>query len=153
MGLINGEWQHDCQVLIEEGKFRVVREAEEQNARLGYFSHPDLAGEVAAVVYGENETVFFCSDWRLGQPEMNDLKTVALSSWRTATGYGTLMLNGLPFLPPFLTLAQAAELSGLSPSRLRHKILSGTLKATKMGRDWIVIPKDLPSRIRAPKKI
>ena len=102
MSSINGEWQHDCQVLIEEGKFRVVREAKEQNARLGYFSHPDLAGEVAAVVYGENETVFFCSDWQGAQPEMNDPEDVALSLWKDTEGSGSIMLHGLPFLPHFL---------------------------------------------------
>ena len=56
----------------------------------------------AQVVYGENETVFFCSDWQGAQPEMNDPEDVALSLWKDTEGSGSIMLHGLPFLPPFL---------------------------------------------------
>lgn len=37
-----------------------------------------------------------------------------------------------------LTLAEVAELLGVSPSTLRHQIRNGKLKATKFGRDWMV---------------
>ena len=37
-----------------------------------------------------------------------------------------------------LTLAEAAEETGLSPSTLRVQIRNGRLKATKVGRDWLV---------------
>lgn len=42
-----------------------------------------------------------------------------------------------------VTLKQAAELLGLSPTTLRVQILKGKLKATKRGRDWWVTPKEV----------
>lgn len=37
-----------------------------------------------------------------------------------------------------LTLAQAAELLGVSHNTLRHQANTGRLRAVKIGRDWLV---------------
>jgi excisionase family DNA binding protein len=42
-----------------------------------------------------------------------------------------------------LTLAQAAELTGIDPSTMRRHIAEGKLKATKPGHDWLVTRADL----------
>lgn len=44
---------------------------------------------------------------------------------------------------PFLTLRQAADELGLSPSTLRTQIAAGSLRATKAGRDWLVAPREV----------
>ena len=47
-----------------------------------------------------------------------------------------------------LTLRQAAERLGLSPVTLRIQAERGTLKARKIGRDWMVTPAEV-ERYRA----
>jgi len=42
-----------------------------------------------------------------------------------------------------LTLIQVAEALGLEPSTLRHQIRNGRLRATKVGRDWVVTPREV----------
>jgi excisionase family DNA binding protein len=42
-----------------------------------------------------------------------------------------------------LTLAEAADLAGLSPTTLRVQIRNGKLKAVKRGRDWWVTRRSL----------
>ena len=42
-----------------------------------------------------------------------------------------------------LTTQDAAEILGVTPSRIRQLILSGKLKATKNGRDWVLMVKDV----------
>jgi excisionase family DNA binding protein len=42
-----------------------------------------------------------------------------------------------------MTLIQAAEALGVSVSTLRTQIKLGVLKARKLGRDWIVEPKEV----------
>ena len=42
-----------------------------------------------------------------------------------------------------MTLIQAAELLGLSPSTLRVQIRKGKLHAEKIGRDWHVSPEEV----------
>ncbi len=42
-----------------------------------------------------------------------------------------------------MTLKEAAELLGLSPTTLRVQIKNGALKAKKIGRDWWVTPKEV----------
>lgn len=42
-----------------------------------------------------------------------------------------------------MTLAEAADRLGLSPSTLRHQIRNGRLRARKVSRDWYVAPDDL----------
>lgn len=42
-----------------------------------------------------------------------------------------------------MTLKEAAEILGTSPDNLRGAIARGALKATKLGRDWIVTPKEV----------
>jgi excisionase family DNA binding protein len=42
-----------------------------------------------------------------------------------------------------LTLPQAARLAGLSPITLRVQIRNGRIKATKVGRDWVVTRAEL----------
>lgn len=50
-----------------------------------------------------------------------------------------------------MTLKEAAETLGTSPDNLRGAIARGTLKATKLGRDWIVTPKEV-ERYRAENR-
>jgi excisionase family DNA binding protein len=52
-----------------------------------------------------------------------------------------------------MTLVQAANACGLSPTTLRAQILNGRLEASKLGRDWIVSPKALQAYLtgRAPQ--
>lgn len=42
-----------------------------------------------------------------------------------------------------MTLKQAAALLGVTPDNLRGAIARGSLKATKLGRDWTVTPKEV----------
>jgi excisionase family DNA binding protein len=42
-----------------------------------------------------------------------------------------------------MTLTEAAERLGLSPSTLRVQIRNGRLKARKVGRDWHVTPAEV----------
>ena len=44
---------------------------------------------------------------------------------------------------PYLSLASAAAICGLSPSTLKHQIHRGVLKGTKIGRDWAVHGNDI----------
>jgi site-specific DNA-methyltransferase (adenine-specific) len=43
----------------------------------------------------------------------------------------------------FITTAEAAEILGVSPSRVRQLILEGRLKSQKIGRDQILTRKDV----------
>lgn len=42
-----------------------------------------------------------------------------------------------------MTLKEAAERLGVSPSTLRWQIRNGKLKARKLGRDWWVTPNEV----------
>jgi len=42
-----------------------------------------------------------------------------------------------------MTLKEAATALGLSPDTLRWQIHNGALRARKMGRDWIVTPREV----------
>lgn len=42
-----------------------------------------------------------------------------------------------------MTLKEAAEKVGTTPDNLRGAIARGSLKATKVGRDWTVDPKEV----------
>ena len=42
-----------------------------------------------------------------------------------------------------MTVNEAAKLLGLHPGTLRIQILRGKLKATKRGRDWWILPKEV----------
>ena len=44
---------------------------------------------------------------------------------------------------PYLSLAEAGELVGISPTTLRHQIARGVLPGTKIGRNWAVHHRDL----------
>ncbi len=44
---------------------------------------------------------------------------------------------------PFLSLAAAGEMYGISPTTLRHQIARGVLKGVKAGRNWVVHHRDL----------
>ena len=44
---------------------------------------------------------------------------------------------------PYLSLAEAGELVGISPTTLRHQIVRGVLSGTKIGRNWAVHHRDL----------
>lgn len=51
----------------------------------------------------------------------------------------------------YLTTAEAAErLGGIHPSRVRHLILDGRLKAEKFGRDYRIAEKDLAAVANRP---
>ena len=42
-----------------------------------------------------------------------------------------------------MTLIEAAALLGVTPDNLRGAIKRGSLKATKVGRDWTVTPREV----------
>lgn len=42
-----------------------------------------------------------------------------------------------------MTVKEAAEQLGLSPTTLRIQIMKGKLKATKRGRDWHITPREV----------
>lgn len=42
-----------------------------------------------------------------------------------------------------MTLTDAAALLGLSPTTLRVQVRNGKLRATKVGRDWTVTPREV----------
>ena len=42
-----------------------------------------------------------------------------------------------------MTVKEAAALLGLAPSTLRVQLMRGKLKATKRGRDWWILPKEV----------
>ena len=44
---------------------------------------------------------------------------------------------------PFLSLAAAGAMYGISPTTLRHQIARGVLKGVKAGRNWVVHHRDL----------
>ncbi len=44
---------------------------------------------------------------------------------------------------PYLSLVEAGELVGISPTTLRHQIVRGVLPGTKIGRNWAVHHRDL----------
>ena len=44
---------------------------------------------------------------------------------------------------PYLSLTEAGELVGISPTTLRHQIARGVLPGTKIGRNWAVHQRDL----------
>ena len=46
-------------------------------------------------------------------------------------------------LNTFKTLKQVEELTGIKADNLRQRINRGTLKATKIGRDWMISTKTL----------
>lgn len=44
---------------------------------------------------------------------------------------------------PYLSLAEAGDMVGISPTTLRHQIARGVLPGTKIGRNWAVHHRDL----------
>ena len=52
-----------------------------------------------------------------------------------------------------LTLREAAKLTGLKPVTLRKYIKAGPLRATKLGRDWFVTPKDVKAYLAARRPV
>ena len=44
---------------------------------------------------------------------------------------------------PYLSLKEAGELIGISPTTLRHQITRGVLPGKKVGRNWVVHHRDL----------
>ena len=50
---------------------------------------------------------------------------------------------GLESPDPYLSLAEASEMVGISPTTLRHQIARGVLAGTKVGRNWAVHQRDL----------
>jgi excisionase family DNA binding protein len=58
-------------------------------------------------------------------------------------------VHKLPRAVEDLSLAEAAERSGLSPTTLRLQIHNGRLKARKRGRDWVVSAAQLENYLEA----
>jgi len=56
----------------------------------------------------------------------------------------------MPKLPKMLTLAQAAEQLGLSPTTLRNQVLAGKLRAELVGKTYVVTPAEV-ERYRAER--
>jgi excisionase family DNA binding protein len=55
-------------------------------------------------------------------------------------------------LPGYLTLKEAARQAGLSPITLRVQIRNGRIKATKVGRDWLVARDELRAYLKSVGK-
>lgn len=53
----------------------------------------------------------------------------------------------------FLTSFEAAKLLGFTPDHVRRLILTGKIKAEKIGHNWLINPRDLRGvkRLRYPK--
>jgi excisionase family DNA binding protein len=51
-----------------------------------------------------------------------------------------------------VTLKEAAEIIGTTPDNLRQSIARGTLKAAKLGRDWIVSQKEVERYARENRR-
>lgn len=49
---------------------------------------------------------------------------------------------------PYLSLAGAGAMFGLSPTTLRHQIARGVLKGAKFGRNWVVHRDDLDAYVK-----
>ena len=49
---------------------------------------------------------------------------------------------------PYLSLSEAGEMFGLSPTTLRHQIARGVLKGRKFGRNWMVRHYDMAAYVR-----
>jgi excisionase family DNA binding protein len=50
----------------------------------------------------------------------------------------------------YLTVTQAAEMRGVSRQAVLESITRGTLKATKVGNQWLVHPKDIEQFVPHP---
>ena len=66
-----------------------------------------------------------------------DGRIVALEILKAAQKYDFDQANIKP-PNPYLSLSQAGEMFGLSPTTLRHQIAKGVLKGKKFGRNWMV---------------
>ena len=49
---------------------------------------------------------------------------------------------------PYMSLSDAGEMFGLSPTTLRHQIARGVLKGSKFGRNWMVRHDHMAAYIR-----
>jgi len=67
-----------------------------------------------------------------------DGRLVSLEILDASLRYPAASLRHLPTPDEWLTLAQAAAESGITPDALRRQALNGRLAAEKRGRDWIV---------------
>ena len=54
--------------------------------------------------------------------------------------YPAASLRNLPAPMDWMSLAEAAAESGITPDALRRQVLNGRLAARKRGRDWVVSP-------------
>jgi excisionase family DNA binding protein len=50
-----------------------------------------------------------------------------------------------------ITTAQAAALLGVSPHEVRRLCRLGLLPAQRVGRDWLIDPRDARAYVRAPR--
>ena len=61
-----------------------------------------------------------------------------------------------PFTVKIISTAEAAKRLGVTDSRVRKMILSKRLKAIKVGREWLIDPKDLDAvkdrKVGRPRK-
>jgi excisionase family DNA binding protein len=55
-------------------------------------------------------------------------------------------------LPGVLTLREAAKQAGLSANTLRVQIWNGRIKATKVGRDWVITRDELRAYLKSVGK-
>ena len=69
-------------------------------------------------------------------------RVVAIEVLNASTKYEVHHV-GLEAPDPYLSLAEAGELVGISPITLRHQIVRGVLPGTKIGRNWAVHHRDL----------
>ncbi len=69
-------------------------------------------------------------------------RVVAIEVLHASDKYVVTEMN-LEAPDPYLSLAEAGEMVGISPTTLRHQIARGVLQGTKVGRNWAVHQRDL----------
>ena len=70
-------------------------------------------------------------------------RVVAIEVLHASNKYEMSMSVTLEEPDPYLSLAEAGELVGISSTTLRHQIARGVLPGTKIGRNWAVHQRDL----------
>ena len=76
-----------------------------------------------------------------------DGRVIALEILNTTRKYD-FDLTHLDPPNPYLSLSEAGEMFGLSPTTLRHQIAKGVLKGKKFGRNWTVRHDHITAYIR-----
>ena len=69
-----------------------------------------------------------------------DGRVASIEILDASSRYPAASLRNLPAPVDWMSLAEAAAESGITPDALRRQVLNGRLAARKRGRDWVVSP-------------